>query len=400
MFRIILSGLLIFVIVFGNIGFASDDILEDIGADLEKPKVSEKQKAEPYFSRSDQFLKNLFKAMGKRDNYIIYKELYISERYSSELGQMEGRNSLGFILFGTFSGPEGQLGDMNVQFRAAYYSNQFAFGEKMKREYTENLNDFETELHNAYLRLRLLPPMGTLRLGHFYVPFGIQPWIDTHGTLLQSPTMEFTGVDRDWGIGLEGQNDLFEYQAAVTRGSGMEYFERDGNFVLAGKLSTPRIGEHLNEWLGVSCLIGKIYDPMAVEKLRGFTMPEKEDNFMSNIVKKWRMGIDGQKLYGPVRLRGEVSFGRDADKENILAEFAEIKYAIGKDNRWTGYAQIENLAQNYSSPDRASNTVLRGGLTYGFSANYNLQFVVSKDLATIFGEKDMWVGLLFYMQKG
>jgi hypothetical protein len=338
--------------------------------------------------------------MAKRDSYITYKELYVSERYSSELKQMEGRNSLGFILFGTFSGPNGQIGDMNVQFRAAYYKNQFAYGGEMKREYTENRNDFETELHNAYLRLRVLPPMGTLRLGHFYVPFGIQPWIDTHGTFLQSPSMEFSGVDRDWGIGLEGQNEFLEYQVAATRGSGMEYFERDGNYVLAGKVSTPRIGEHLNEWLGMSILVGRIYDPMAVEKLRSFSMMEKEDNFMGNIIKKWRIGTDGQKLYGPMRLRGEVSFGKDADKEDILAEFAEIKYALGRNNRWSGFAQIENLAQDFNSPARASNTALRGGLTYGFSANYNLQFVVSKDLATIFGEKDTWVGVLFYGQKG
>ncbi|MEW6087534.1 MAG: hypothetical protein AB1498_04460 [bacterium] len=400
MFKTILSGFLMLIFIFGKPGLASDDVLEEIGADLERPKAVEKQKAEPYFSRSDQFLKNLFKAMARRDSYIIYKELYLSERYSSELEQMEGRNSLGFILFGTFSGQRGQIGDMNVQFRAAYYNNQFAYGSKMGREYTEGRNDFETELHNAYLRLRVLPPMVNVRLGHFYVPFGIQPWIDTHGTLLQSPAMEFSGVDRDWGVGLEGQNELFEYQAAVTRGSGMEYFERDGNYILSGKISTPRIGEHLNEWLGMSCLIGKVFDPMAVEKLRSVTMDEKESSFMGNVIKKWRMGLDGQKLYGPLRLRGEISVGRDADKENVLAEFAEIKYSLDRDNRWSGFAQFENFTQNRGSPENGSNTALRGGLTYGFSANYNLQFVVSRDLDTIFGEKDTWVGLLFYGQKG
>ena len=45
----------------------------------------------------------------------------------------------------------------------------------------------------------------------------------------------------------------------------------------------------------------------ALEKLSNI-LKEKEDNFMGSIIKKWRMGMAGQKLYGPMRLRGEGSF--------------------------------------------------------------------------------------------
>lgn len=379
------------LVLFGGIAFAQEDVFEQIGKGLEKPKAIEERK--PY-------LVNLFNSMTDRKNYILYKEAYLSGRYSFGLDNTEGRNSLGFILFGTFSGPEGQIGDMNVQFRTTYYNDQFAFGKKMAREYTERLNDFEVELHNAYLRLRALPPMLNVRVGHFYVPYGIQPWIDTHGTLLQSPAMEFSGIDRDWGVALEGQNDKLEYQLGLTRGSGMEYFERNNNFVLAGKLSTPRIGEHLNDWLGISFLVGRIFDPMAVERLRGFDMDEKEEKFQGNIVKRWRTGIDGQKIAGPARLRFELSGGRDTGKENILGEFFEIKYALGKENHWTTSLQFENLTQDLNRSRRDSDTTLRLGFIYSFSANYNLQFVVSRDLNTVFGKEDTWVGVLFYGQKG
>lgn len=379
------------LVLFGGIAFAQEDVFEQIGKGLEKPKAIEERK--PY-------LINLFNSMADRENYILYKEAYLSGRYSFGLDNIEGRNSLGFILFGTFSGSEGQIGDMNVQFRTTYYNDQFAFGKKMPREYTERLNDFEVEVHNAYLRLRALPPMLNVRIGHFYVPYGIQPWTDTHGTLLQSPAMEFSGIDRDWGVALEGQNDKLEYQLGLTRGSGMEYFERNNNFALAGKLSTPRIGEHLNDWLGVSFLVGRIFDPMAVERLRGFDMDEKEEKFKGNIVKRWRTGIDGQKIAGPARLRFELSGGRDAGKENILGEFFEIKYALGKKNRWTTSLQFENLTQDLNRSRRDSDTTLRLGLIYSFSANYNLQFVVSRDLNTVFGKEDTWIGVLFYGQKG
>jgi len=374
-----------------SLALAQDEIFEQINKGLESPKTREERR--PH-------LADLFEAMTNPKSYIIYKEVYFSSRYSSELKQVEGRNSLGFILFGTFSGPKGQIGDLNVQFRTAYYSNQFAFGERMAREYTEKLDDFEVELHNAYLRLRALPPMLNVRIGHFYAPYGIQPWIDTHGTLLQSPAMEFSGLDRDWGVALEGQNDKLEYQLGLTRGSGMEYFERDNNFALAGKLSTPRIGQRLNDWLGISFLIGRIFDPMAVKRLRDFAVDEKKEKFKGNIIERWRAGIDGQKIVGPARIRFEISGGEDAKKESVLGEFIEVKYALGKENRWSMYLQSENLTQNISRSNSDSNTAIRWGTSYSFSANYNLQFVVSRDLNTVFGREDTWVGLLFYGQKG
>ena len=372
--------------------FAGSDIFEEIGKGLEKTKIIEAKR--PY-------LVNLFNAMTDTKSYIFYKEIYLSGRYSFDLGKTEGRNSAGFILFGTFSCPEGQIGDMNVQFRTAYYNGQFAYGKKMNREYTDTSDDFKVELHNAYLRLRALPPMFNVRIGHFYVPYGIQPWIDTHGTLLQSPAMEFSGLDRDWGVAIEGQNDKLEYQIGLTRGSGMDYFERDNNFALAGKLSTPRIGQRINDWLGISFLVGRIFDPMGVERLRSWDMDEKAKEFNGNIIERWRTGIDGQKIIGPARLRFEITGGRDAKKEDVLGQFFELKYALGKNNRWSAYLQGENLTQNINYPNnRGSDTTVRGGLTYSFSANYNIQFVVSRDLNTVFGKEDTWIGILFYGQKG
>ncbi len=390
--RLKFIGILLSLFISSNFALAQDDIFDQIEKGLEKPKVASEHK--PY-------LVNLVKALADTENYILYKEIYLSGRYSFDLGKVEGRNSAGFILFGTFSGPDGQIGDMNVQFRTTYYNDQFAYGQKMNREYTNRSNQLKVELHNAYLRLRALPPMLNVRIGHFYVPYGIQPWIDTHGTLLQSPAMEFIGLDRDWGVAIEGQNDLLEYQLALTRGSGMDYFERGNNFALAGKLSTPRIGQHINDWLGISFLIGRIFDPMAVDRLRSWDMEEKAEKFNGNIIKRWRTGIDGQKIIGPTRIRFEITGGQDANKEDILGQFLELKYALGKNSRWSAIFQGESLTQNINhASNRGSDTTVRLGLTYSFSANYNIQFVVSRDLNTVFGKEDTWVGVLFYGQKG
>lgn len=370
----------IFLVVCSKALFSQEDIFEEIGKGLAQPQITEKRRS---------YLSDFFASCTQPDTYVAYKELYLSGQYSDDLHKMAGRNSVGFLLFGTFSGSEGQLGDVNVQGRATYYNNLFTHGSLMPVEGTEKFHALKWELHNAYLRMRALPPMGNVRVGHFYVPFGLQPWIDTHGTLLQGPAEEFIGMERDWGISVDGQNEIVEYQAGLTRGSGMEYFQRNDNYAFAGKLSTPRIGQHVNDWLGISYLIGRIYDPMAVERL--YHMGIKR-----NIVQRWRVGIDGQKIVGPARLRFEVSGGKDARKARLLGEFFELQYVLDKNNRCYGTFQLENLSQNENRSDRT----VRGGLTYTFSANYNLQFVVSKDLKVMWGKKDTWIGFLFYGQIG
>jgi hypothetical protein len=360
--------------------FTQEEIFQQIEKGLEKPQQAEKRT--PYIT-------DLFSSVSQTKNYTAYKELYLSGRYSCDLNKIEGRNSLGFLLYGTFPGSEGQLGDLNVQGRATYYNNQFDHGELMPRDYTRHLNQLKWELHNAYLRLRALPPMCNVRVGHFYVPYGLQPWIDTHGTLLQGPAVEFIGMERDWGLSMDGQGEAFEYQAGLTRGSGMEYFGREDNFALAGKLSTLRGGEHLNDWLGVSYLIGRIYDPMAVERLRHMGVEH-------NIVPRWRVGIDGQKIIGPARVRFEMTAGTDAKKARLLGEFFELQYVLDMKSKLYSYFQLENLTQN----GKRSDTTLRFGLTYVLSGNYNLQFVVSKDVNTTWGKRDTWIGLLLYGQLG
>lgn len=362
------------------LAFSQEDVFEEIGKSLERPTNTEKR---------EHFLSDFFSSITQANNYIAYKEVYLSGRYSDDLNKIAGRNSLGFLLFGSFPGAEGQLGDLNVQGRAAYYNDQFAHGMFMPVEGTRRLHALKFELHNAYLRVRAFPPMGNVRAGHFYVPFGLQPWIDTHGTLLQGPANEFIGMERDWGVSMDGQNDVLEYQVGLTRGSGMEYFKRNNNFALAGKVSTPRIGEHLNEWVGLSYLIGRIYDPMAVNRLQHM-------GIIHNIVQRWRIGLDGQKVLGPARIRFEVSGGKDARKANIVGEFCELQYVLDKKSAWYGYFQLENLTQNA----KRSDTTLRWGLTYIFSAHYNLQLVVSKDVNVIWGKRDTWIGLLLYGQLG
>lgn len=100
--EIFLSILAVFLV--SSSAKAFNDIFEEIGKGLEKP-VTIKEKKSYFVNPLTKIFGvgiNLFKAMINKDSYILYKELYLSSRYSFGLEQIGGRNSTGFILFGTF----------------------------------------------------------------------------------------------------------------------------------------------------------------------------------------------------------------------------------------------------------------------------------------------------------
>ena len=136
--------------------------------------------------------------------------------------------------------------------------------------HVEDDDDWEGEFHDFYFNLRRFGRGRTnLKVGHFDVPFGLEPQTDTHFTLYQVLPMQNLGMKKDWGVSLNGQLPKFDYEISVTRGSGVELDRfHDGemtmmrsagrNWAVAGRIGTP---QERDLSAGLSAFYGNVWMP-------------------------------------------------------------------------------------------------------------------------------------------
>ena len=125
------------------------------------------------------------------DNF--YKEAIIIGGYSVNDQWVDEKNrwpknSVGFEYYKKFSDEYGDFLTLDLQMRMAYDSSE------------ESPDAFGIEIHNAWLEYKL--GLGkSIRFGHFDPAFGLEPVLDTHGTVLQTLAPKNIGFKKDWGVG-------------------------------------------------------------------------------------------------------------------------------------------------------------------------------------------------------
>jgi hypothetical protein len=133
---------------------------------------------------------------------ILYREANLIGGYSDRdgwVGKREGalKNSLGFEYYKKFANDYGDFLTADLQMRLTYDS--ILDGEEA----------WGIDIHNAWLEYQL--GLGKkLVLGHFDIPFGLEPLLDTHGTLFQTLAMKNLGAKNDWGLGYKGILGAFD----------------------------------------------------------------------------------------------------------------------------------------------------------------------------------------------
>lgn len=192
-----------------------------------------------------------------------------------------------------------------------------------------------------------------LKVGHFEIPFGLEKEIDTNGTINQY-TFSERGIKADWGVSLNGIFSQWDYEIAISRGSGNDYSERDDSYVVSG-----RIGQ---EWsapfaFGVSFFEGRVQTQTA----------PLESRFI---------GIDVSYRWQRYELLSELSFGEEdtqgIDRTSLLVEARWVNC----DETISIYAQQKN---RWDDSVLGSNNIRRHavGVTYQFNRTIDFSGEIS-----------------------
>jgi hypothetical protein len=307
---------------------------------------------------------------------IFYKEMNLLAGYSDLdewVGEKPGaqNNSIGFEYFAKVSNDFGDFLTCDLQVRVGYdtdLSSDDAWG---------------LEVHSAWVEYKL-GLARNLRLGHFSPAFGLEPGVDTHGTLFQTLAGQDIGFKKDWGIEYRGSLGPFDYAVAAQTGSGMPVERKDGSYLATGRIGTPR-GRNF-EW-GLSVLHGRVLRSMEVR-----TIPRPE--IADQAVPKRRAGVDAQYLRGPFLFIGEATYGRNED-DNVIGALVQTDYTVPSLQSLTLNAQGRFWTDDPGECAGAAARVAVGG-SFNILPSWTLRAGVFHDLKKPGNSEDTAVFLQVY----
>lgn len=329
----------------------------------------------------------------------FYKELVIAPAYyfgedEWKLRDIDSATSVGFEYFRIFSGDKGDWLTTDIQIR-------FPMGHKkrLRRNAYANFNlnfDFDEdkfksimstewrpmyEIHNLYANLKLNAGRSNIKIGHFDVPFGLEPLIDTHPTLLQTQASKNIGFKRDWGLSVNGALPSFDYEASATLGCGgvKKIWRKDGSYLFAGRIGTPTSNDLQ---YGFSLLYGRV-------------LPALYDEYLfEKALSRKRIGVDGQYYYRAYLFKGELAYGKDEDHD-ILSGLLEVDYTVPRYQNLQLEAQLKTFFNDLDKGG-SDDTIMTLGASYKLTNEITLRANYIHDFNLSLGEEEDIIGFQFY----
>jgi hypothetical protein len=281
------------------------------------------------------------------------------------------RNSVGFEYFRKLSGEGGDFLTVDVQARLSHDSP------------SQSDDEWGFEIHNAWAEYKLGLGRNVV-FGHFSPAFGLEPELDTHGTVLQTLAMQDIGFKKDWGAGYRGILGPFDLRAAGQLGSGMGIQTRDGSFLLTAQLWEPP-GDGFR--YGLSVLAGRVLPSRG-----GWTVPAPE--YAGEAVAKARLGAAAELLAGSFDYRGEVTAGVNDDSAvaGILARGGYVPPSLQS-------LKVELQARAWSADleqPRSLRASVTAGASFELTRTLTLRAYVTHDIEEPGGVDDTGVLVQIY----
>lgn len=238
----------------------------------------------------------------------------IASRVSSNLDTHEYAflNVIGIDIHKVFSSDTADIGTLTLQPYLVKLNNvnnpPFIFDDGDDTKLTWRITNFNfTALNQGKFNIRV---------GHFEVPFGLEYQIDTNGTLRQLTNAQ-RGIKTDWGFSINGILPQFEYEVALTRGSGVEFSRKDDPHLFSGRIGSL---SNKNTVVGLSWLTG---DVLAA----------------NGVVEQKYIGLDASYYYYQWQFMAESSIGKVAGN-NKMNGFVEALWRNAKEDIAV-YTQVE-----------------------------------------------------------
>lgn len=298
-------------------------------------------------------------------------------------GKAAGFTTLGFDIHKVFTDRRGDIGTLLLQPHIARRDNALPIP-----HHVEDDDDWEIELHDFYFNLtRWGRGRINFKVGHFDVPYGLEPITDTHLTLYQLIAHDNLGVKKDWGISLNGSFPRFDYELALTQGSGHEYWNVGKNYAVAGHIATP---QDQNFVIGASVFYGQVIDPHRLHRWRsGLGRQSRVDRVLGRtpgrgrgddeLVRRTRAGIDLTWAVDQFTTKWEASVGRDFDQD-VFNNVVELDWSSA-DDTVHAYVQGIYLGQR-GGAGWDEDVIARLGAVWKITPHFEISSQWSQDLKT------------------
>lgn len=257
---------------------------------------------------------------------------------TSKRGEAAFVNAIGLDIHKVFSDDEGDIGTLLMQPYIVRRDNQYS------RLFVMNNDDAAIiELHDFYFNLtRYGRGQTNFKVGHFDVPFGLEPNVDTHFTLRQLIPLHDAGFKKDWGVSLNGTPPEFDYEISLSRGTGPDLNNHGHDtYLAAGRIGTPA---NENFTFGLSALYGEVHDRHGTHRVDEAPPAGYRDREIEEWVRRFRVGADATWILGQYTLRSEISGGQDFDQD-VANMLGELMWTT-PDEEFSAYIQGVYLAQD------------------------------------------------------
>ena len=250
-----------------------------------------------------------FQLFGENSRWTI--DLASRASHNTEQNHTSFMHSIGLDIHKVFSNNTSDIGTLILQPYIVKLNNvkdpSFIFDDGDDTQLTWRIANFNyTAINQGKFNIRL---------GHFELPYGLEYQIDTNGTLRQLTSSD-RGIKTDWGFSLNGIMPRFEYEVALTRGSGNEITSRYDPHIFSGRVGTPTINNFVT---GFSWFTGDV--------LNG-----------NGVTNRKKLGFDASYYYYQWQFMAESSIG-ETDDNRTLNGFVEALWRSPRESLST-YVQV------------------------------------------------------------